>query len=148
FAAGEMIPARFSADGEDISPPLQWTRGPKGTESYVLIMEDPDAPDPSPFVHWLLYDIPADVTGLQKGIPAAAETLQPAGMRQGKNDCGSIGYFGPKPPHRDPAHEYHFQVFALDRKLEFSAGATRAEIMLAMRGHVLASGDLVGTYRR
>jgi Raf kinase inhibitor-like YbhB/YbcL family protein len=111
-----------------------------------VIMEDPDVAQNPPFVHWLLYNIPADVTELEKGVPPLPQLAKPAGALQGKNDRGSIGYFGPKPPPEDPAHHYHFQIFALDTLLDIPFGVTRAELLAAMEGHVLASDALMGTY--
>lgn len=148
FADGAPIPTVYTAYGEDISPPLKWNPGPEGTASYVIIMEDPDAVRNPPFVHWLAYNIPGDVTHLPEGVPPEPEIPKPEGTLQGKNDRGSIGYFGPKPPPRFPAHNYHFQVFALDKKLDISFGATRDELVAAMDGHVLSSSVLVGTYTR
>jgi len=148
FADGATLPEIFAATGEDISPPLQWEKGPKGTKSYVVIMEDPDAGENPPFVHWLIYNIPADTTHLPKGIPAVAQLEKPKDALQGVNDRGNIGYFGPKPPPEDPAHHYHFQVFALNKKLNINFGANREELLNAMKGHVLASGRIIATYDR
>lgn len=148
FASGSPIPAKFSADSENISPPLQWSPGPEATQSYVVIMEDPDVNENPPFVHWLLYNIPANVTRLRKGVPTLPELAKPKGALQGKNDRGAIGYFGPKPPLGDPAHHYHFQVFALDTELDLPFGVTRNDLIVAMEGHVLASEVIVGTFKR
>ncbi len=112
------------------------------------MMEDPDAAENPPFVHWIMYNIPADITRLDKGVPPEPQVELPKGALQGKNDRGAVGYFGPKPPPEDPPHHYHFQVFALDKVLELPFGASRAELLAAMEGHVLASGDLVGLYER
>lgn len=148
FANGGPIPEIFSAYGEDISPPLQWEPGPDGTESYALIMEDPDAPVNPPFVHWIIYNIPGPVHKLPEGIPTAPQLPLPAGALQGQNDRGSIGYFGPMPPPDDPAHSYHFQVFALDTVLDIPAGATRDELLEAMEGHILSVGSVAGEFAR
>lgn len=148
FSDGATLRNVFAATGEDISPPLQWEKGPKGTKSFVVIMEDPDAGENPPFVHWLMYNIPADTTHLPKGIPAVAQLEKPKGALQGVNDRGNIGYFGPKPPPEDSAHHYHFQVFALDKKLNITFGANREELLSAMKGHVLASGRIIATYDR
>ncbi len=145
--SGGPLPRRHSAYGEDISPALTWTGAPERTESYVLLMEDPDAKRVKPFVHWVAYDIPADSTGLPLGVPGLPrlETLVP-GMLQGQNSRGTIGYFGPRPPVGDPPHHYHFQVFALDRKLGLEPGSNREAVLAAMAGHVLAHGELMVTY--
>lgn len=148
FSDGDAIPETFSADGQNISPPLQWTAGPEGTKSYVVIMEDPDVDENPPFVHWLLYNLPAEVTQLEEGVPPLPELAKPKGAMQGKNDRGAVGYFGPKPPVGDPAHRYHFQVFALDTRLDVSFGLTRDELLAAMEGHVVASERIVGTFAR
>lgn len=148
FSDNDRIPEIFAAEGENISPPLQWSEGPEGTVSYAIIMEDPDVSRNPPFVHWLLYNIPAGVTRLPEGIPPLAELLLPKGARQGRNDRGSVGYFGPKPPIEDPAHRYHFQVFALDVQLDLPVVPSRSELLKAMESHVLASGELVGIFER
>lgn len=148
FAEGESIPDIHAAEGENISPPLQWSEGPEKTKSYVVVMEDPDVGQDPPFVHWLLYNIPADVTQLNEAVPPSPQLAKPQGALQGQNDAGAIGYFGPKPPVGDPAHHYHFQVFALDTELEISFGVARAELIAAMGGHVLAAAEVTGTYSR
>ena len=146
FQSGAIIPLKFAAAGENISPPLKWTIGPKGTRSYAIIMEDPDVIANAPFVHWLLYDVPANVLELPEGIPPLPELAKPKGALQGKNDRGAIGYTGPNPPPADPAHRYYFQIFALDIKLNLPVGATREELIEAMQGHVLSNGYMVGFY--
>ena len=148
FADRQPIPYAYAADGQNISPPLSWSAGPEGTESYVVMMEDTDVDRDPPFVHWLLYDIPASVTGLGEAVPGGPTVPKPEGALQGPNEYGSLGYFGPRPPREDPAHAYHFQVFALDTRLDLPFGASRAELLGAMRGHVLAAGETVGTYER
>ncbi len=148
FVNGGPIPARFAAEGENISPPLTWRPGPEATRSYAVIMEDPDVAQNPPFVHWLLYNIPPDVLALPKGIPPLSELVKPKGARQGKNDRGSIGYTGPNPPPADATHGYYFQVFALDKMLELPLNPTREELLAAMQGHVLSSGFYVGAYDR
>ena len=148
FGDGEAIPAMYAAEQQNISPPLDWAEGPDGTESYVVMVEDMDVPEDPPFVHWLVYDIPADVTELREGVPGAPQLPLPEGAKQGTNDRGSTGWFGMRPPAGDPAHDYHFQVFALDTTLDLPHGASRAELLEAMRGHVLSAGEVVGTYER
>lgn len=145
---GYPIPAIFSAEGENISPPLEWNRGPKNTRSYAIIMEDPDAPNNPPFVHWLVYNLPPEINSLPGGVPPHPELEHPRGARQGINSRGESGYFGPRPPVGDPAHHYHFQVFALDTRLDLPAGADRMQLLTAMSGHILSVGDLMGSYER
>lgn len=149
FQAGGAIPLVHAADGDDASPMLSWQAGPEGTRSYVLIMEDPDAAAPKPFTHWIVYDLPADVTALREGLPTEPMLNDPDGAKQGTNDRGATGYFGPKPPVGDPPHHYHFQIMALDvPTLDLPPGAKRDEVLAALRGHVLAKGEVVGTFRR
>jgi Raf kinase inhibitor-like YbhB/YbcL family protein len=111
-------------------------------------MEDPDASRDPPFVHWVLYNLPPDLMSLREGVPAQPRLELPQGALQGVNDRGSLGYFGMRPPKGDPGHHYHVQVFALDAMLELPHGASRAQLLDAMQGHVLAQGEVVGTYKR
>ena len=145
FREGETIPTKYTGDGEDVSPPLRWDEAPPGTKSFALICDDPDAPRSTPWVHWVLYNLPADKHKLAEALPAK-ETL-PNGARQGKNDFGKIGYGGPAPPRGKP-HRYFFQVYALDSTLDLAAGATKQQLEQSVKGHVLAHGQLVGTYAR
>jgi Raf kinase inhibitor-like YbhB/YbcL family protein len=144
FAEGQPIPQPYTGDGKDVSPPLQWSGVPAGTKSLALVCEDPDAPR-GLWVHWVLYNLPPTATGLPEGVPPQPELT--SGARQGKNDWGKIGYGGPAPPRGKP-HRYFFKVHALDTLLDLPAGATRAELLQAMQGHVLAEGQLLGTYSR
>jgi len=146
FAASEEIPLRYSGYGENISPPLSWSEPPEGTRSFAIIEEDPDASSEKPFVHWIIANIPADVRELREGIPGQPRLELPASAIQGTNSAGSIGYVGSKPPIGDPAHHYHFQVFALDTTLDLPVGAHRKDFLDAMAGHVLAQGNLTGTF--
>lgn len=139
------IPFKHSAFGEDISPALNWSGGPDGTKSFAVLMEDPDASMPKPFVHWIAYNIPPTVKSLREGLPGGLKLEMPT-MLQGKNSAGRAGYFGPKPPD-DATHHYHFQVFALDTVLMLDPGKDRQTVLEAMKDHVLASGELVGTFR-
>jgi Raf kinase inhibitor-like YbhB/YbcL family protein len=145
--SGERLPHRFSAYGQDFSPALAWSEGPEGTKSYAVLMEDPDADSPKPFVHWILYNLPADVSSLREGIPGAAALTHPEGAKQTANSRGSFGYFGPRPP-ADGDHHYHFQVFALDTMLDLAPDASRKDVLEAMKGHVLAKGELVTIFRK
>ena len=149
FPKDGPIPAQYSADGDDASPSLEWAGTPAGTKSFVLIVDDPDAASPKPFTHWVAFDVPATITKLREGIPGSPVLQDPKGMKQGANSRGSIGYTGPKPPVGDPAHHYHFQVFAIDSEtLGVEAGAKREEVLKAIQGHILAEGQLVGTFER
>jgi len=144
FEDGGTIPSRFTCDGADLSPHLQWSNVPTGTKSLALICDDPDAPMGT-WVHWVLFDLPADTTSLREGVPAD-DTIQGSAI-QGKNDFGRIGYGGPCPP-RGKAHRYFFKLYALDSRLELKPGAKKKDVEKAMKGRVLAQGQLVGRYRR
>ncbi len=144
FAEGQAIPTKYSGQGNDISPPLNWRGAPAGVKSFALIVEDPDAPGGT-FTHWVIFDLPADKTSLSEDVPTSA-TL-PDGTKQGENDFGRMGYGGPMPPGQNP-HRYYFIIFALDRMLDLEAGASKKELLKAVDGHVLAEGQLTGTYRR
>jgi len=147
FAEGGEIPARYTCEGDDISPPLAWSEPPAGTRSLVLIVDDPDAPDPkapkTTWVHWVLYNLPPPAGPLPEG---AGRQALPAGTREGLNDWGRPGYGGPCPP--VGRHRYFFKLYALDTVLLDLGRATKARLEKAMREHVLAQGELVGTYEK
>lgn len=144
FSDGGEIPRMHSCDGASLSPELHWKDAPAGTQSFALIVDDPDAPGGT-FTHWTLWNIPGQTTALPQGVPASAVLSN--GARQGKNDFGSIGYGSPCPP-PGKAHRYFFKLFALDTRLALKASAGRRELERAGRRHVLAQAKLVGTYRR
>ena len=149
FEANAAIPVGHSADGHNASPALSWADAPEGTQSFVVIADDPDAAEPKPFVHWILYDIPGTQTELREGLSTDPVLQEPMDAKQGTNSRGQIGYFGPRPPLEDPAHHYHFQVFALDvANLDVDPGAKREDVLAAMEDHVLAKGEIVGLYQR
>lgn len=149
FSPGQMIPVIHSAYDQNASMPLEWTAGPAGTKSYVILMEDPDATiTPLPVVHWVAWNIPAHVLVLRDGLQAQDRLMEPMGLRQGANANGVVGYAGPRPPEGEPAHRYFVQVFALDRELELPPGASRKEVLAACDGHVLAVGVLQGKFVR
>lgn len=143
FEAGKPIPKAHTCDGEDGSPPLSWGAVPAGTRSLALICDDPDAPMGT-WVHWVLYDLPPDVKSLAENLPR--EDKLASGARQGRNDFRKIGYNGPCPP--GGTHRYFFKVYALDKVLDLPAGLSKAGLLEAMEGHVLAEGSLMGTYSR
>lgn len=147
FSNRERIPLRYTDYGHKVSPALSWSKGPESTKSYAIVMDDPDA-KPKLFHHWSLFNIPAEVTELPEGIPNAPGLELPKGAEQTSNSLGSVGYFGPRTPAGDPPHRYHFQVFALDTVLDLPAGSDRDALLDAMRGHVVASGTLIGTFER
>jgi Raf kinase inhibitor-like YbhB/YbcL family protein len=144
FAEGATIPRRHTADGDDTSPPLRWSGAPADTARLALVCEDPDAPRGT-WTHWVAYNLPAGLRELPEGVPAEAELAD--GTRQGKNDFGALGYGGPAPPRGKP-HRYYFKLYALDAPLALAAGATRAELLAALQGHVLDEGHLMGRYAR
>ncbi len=143
FAHGESIPMRYSCDGEDISPPLTWGDPPAGTQSFALIMDDPDAPMGT-WVHWVVYNLPAATRGLPENVPTDAQL--PDGSLQGTNSWGRIGYGGPCPP--SGTHRYFFKLYALDTTINLPAGAEKKALLQAMQGHVLAEAELMGTFQR
>ena len=144
FSNGDRIPAKFTCQGQDVSPPLAWGNPPAGTRSFALIVDDPDAPA-GIFTHWVLFNIPADSRTLPEAVPAQAELS--GGARQGKNDSGRTGYYGPCPP-PGGQHRYQFTLYALDKMLDLAAGASKKQLLSAMQGHILAQGRLTGTYQR
>jgi Raf kinase inhibitor-like YbhB/YbcL family protein len=143
FAEGAMIPRKYTCDAEDISPELSWSGAPQGARSLALICDDPDAPVGN-WVHWVIFNIPVDVTALPAGVPADA-TLK-NGARHGKNDFRKLGYGGPCPP--GGTHRYYFKLYALDTVVNLESGSTKAQLLAAMKGHILAEGQLMGKYRR
>ena len=144
FQEGESIPAQYSCQGQDISPPLAWSEPPSGTRSFALIVYDPDAPV-GVFTHWVLFNLPADSRELPEAVPTKPQLAN--GASQGKNDFDKIGYRGPCPPPGSP-HRYRFTLYALDQALDLKSGATRKQVLEVMSGHVLAQGQLTGTYQR
>lgn len=150
LGAGQPIPKKYTGEGEDVSPPLAWSEAPAGTKEFALICDDPDAPRPEPWVHWVLYRLPAGTTNLPEGMPRSAELAVPAGARQGTNSWpkDNVGYRGPLPPPGHGVHHYHFKVYALDTSLSLPPGADKQAVLTAMKGHVLAQGELIGTYER
>jgi hypothetical protein len=148
FHDGEAIPRRFTEDGENLSPPLSWTGLLPGTKELALIIDDPDAPRLEPWLHWVLYSVPADAQSLAEGIPPIPTLEVPTGAKQGKNSWGSIGYRGPAPPKGHGTHHYHFRLYALDAPLRAAPGLEKAKLKAAMQGHVLSEAELVGTYQR
>lgn len=146
IAPGRAIPLVHADYGEKISPALQWRGVPAGAKTLVLLMEDPDAREPKPFVHWILFNVPATVTDLREALPPTPRLPELGGALQGRNSRGAIGYFGPRPPKGDPPHHYHFQLFALDATLALDPAATRAQVLEAIKGHVVAEGALIGTF--
>lgn len=146
FQDQAAMPKRFTCQGGDTSPPLAWSGAPAGTRSFALILDDPDAPDPAApqttWVHWVVYDLPANVHAIAEG----GSVKLPAGTRDGSNDWGRTGYGGPCPP--VGRHRYFHKLFALDTVLPDLKKPTKAALQAAMQGHVLAQATLVGTYQK
>jgi len=146
FPAGQRLPDQFSDYGESRSPELHWSGVPAQAKSTVVLVEDPDAPAP-PFTHWVLYNLPATIHAIPEGVEGESRLPRLGDAIQGRSSSGGVGYFGPRPPRADAPHHYHFEVFALDRTVELQPGASRDDVVQAMQGHVLASGEIVGTYQ-
>jgi Raf kinase inhibitor-like YbhB/YbcL family protein len=147
FADHGEIPVRHTCEGGDVSPPLAWTGVPAGTQSLVLVVDDPDAPDPRAprmtWVHWILYNLPPSATGLREGAPA--DTLPP-GTQHGLNDWKRATYGGPCPP--VGRHRYFHKLYALDTTIQRLGTPTKSELERAIEGHVLAQAELIGTYQK
>jgi Raf kinase inhibitor-like YbhB/YbcL family protein len=139
FADGQPIPQKYSCDGENVSPPLEWEGVPDSARSLAILCDDPDAPAGT-FTHWVLYDIPAGVTRLSEGAANIGEA--------GLNDFGKVGYGGPCPPHKDGAHRYFFHVYALDVASLGKSRLSKSDFAKAIKGHVLSDGKLAGKYER
>ena len=154
FAHGQPIPKKYTADGGDLSPPLAWSGLPAGTKELALICDDPDAPDPDnprpdPWVHWVIYKIPATAQRLSEGIAREPDPKHPAGIVQGNNSWPAgenVGYRGPSPP--KGTHRYFFKIYALDSELALEPGLDKQSLLEVIEGHILAEGQLIGTYER
>ncbi|HEY2525430.1 MAG TPA: YbhB/YbcL family Raf kinase inhibitor-like protein [Candidatus Binataceae bacterium] len=146
FTAGASIPVGYSCKSPKVeSPPLAWKGVPADAKTLVLIVKDPDAPKGT-FIHWVVYNLPASLSGLEAGVPLSGTLAN--GARQGANSLGRVGYLGPCPPPGSAPHHYHFELSALDTALDLKPGATANEVESATKGHVKATGELVGTFAR
>ena len=134
-----------SAYFDNRSPPLSWNSVP-GAASYALVVEDPDAPRELPFVHWMIWNIPGDARALPEGIPNEIAAPEPFGAIQGKNDAGTYGWFGPRPPAGHGVHRYYFQIFALDHTIDTTPDLPLEQLVNAIKGNAIAKGELVATY--
>lgn len=145
FKNNTQVPSQYTCEGKDVSPPLHWERAPKGTKSFAIIVDDPDAPDPTApkmtWVHWVVYNIPANINSL----PANAHNLPPE-IHEGLNDWKVSGYRGPCPP--IGRHHYHYKIYALDALLPERGIVTKADLEKAMKGHILSQAELVATYEK
>ncbi len=143
FEQGEMIPKIYTCDGADVSPPLEWSSVPEGTKSFALISDDPDAPMGT-WIHWVVYDLPASLTKLPENVPP--ESTLADGGKQGMTSFRRIGYGGPCPP--SGTHRYYFTLYALDTTVDLDPGATKKQLLEAMKGHILSEAQLMGKYKR
>ncbi|HLZ32690.1 MAG TPA: YbhB/YbcL family Raf kinase inhibitor-like protein [Nitrospira sp.] len=144
FHDGDTIPEKYTCEGHDVSPPLHWSVPPAGTRSYVIIADDPDAPVGT-WVHWVIYNLPLDLRGLPEAVPPEERVLD--GALQGLNDFKRLGYGGPCPPPGKP-HRYYFRLYALDKVLDLKPRETKAHVLQACKGHILAEAQLMGRYAR
>jgi len=141
FVNGQTIPAKYSCIGKNISPALAWTEPPTGAQSFALIVDDPDAPGGT-WVHWVLFNIPADTRSLQEDFSAAGNST----MIAGENSSGMKSYQGPCPP--SGTHRYYFKLYALDAAISLKPGATKEQLLKEMGGHILAQTELMGTFSK
>jgi Raf kinase inhibitor-like YbhB/YbcL family protein len=148
FKDGQPIPQKYTGEGADVSPALRWSGIPAEAAELALICDDPDAPRADPWVHWVIYGLPASATGLPEGVPTQ-KTLESPPARQGPNDfAGRIGYGGPMPPKGHGRHRYHFRLYALESALGLAPGLDKTALLDAIGPHVLGQGELMGTYER
>jgi Raf kinase inhibitor-like YbhB/YbcL family protein len=145
FQPGEAIPARFTCEGEDISPEFSWKDAPKETKSFVLVLHDPDAPKANGFTHWIIYNIPPGTSRIEENIPKQNIVMTGLGM-QGRNDGGKIGYTGPCPP--SGTHRYFARLYALRKELDLQPGVSGEKVKEAMGGNIIEETELMGTYTR
>jgi len=145
FISGQSIPAKYTCVSKNISPALMWTDPPTGTQSFALIVDDPDAPGQT-WVHWVLYNIKPDVRAFQEDLPIKGKNADPDAVFVGKNSSGSIAYQGPCPP--SGTHRYYFKLYALDSQISLLPGATKDQILKEMDGHILAQTELMGTFSK
>ena len=145
FVSGQSIPAKYACTGRNISPALAWNDPPDGTQSFALIVDDPDAPMGT-WVHWVLYNIPAAARSLQEDLPLTGKNVNPDAIFVGKNSAGKIGYDGPCPP--SGTHRYYFKLYALDTLISLLPGATKEQVLKEMEGHILGQGELMGTFSK
>jgi Raf kinase inhibitor-like YbhB/YbcL family protein len=145
FVNGQSIPAKYACTGRNISPALTWNDPPAGTQSFALIVDDPDAPMGT-WVHWVLFNIKSDTRNLQEDLPVTGKNVDPNAIYVGKNSSGRIGYDGPCPP--SGTHRYYFKLYALDSPINLLPGATKEQVLKEMEGHILAQGELMGTFSK
>jgi len=148
FSEGSPIPRRHTGDGEDLSPPLSWSGLPATALELALIVDDPDAPTPEPWVHWVIYKLPVTVHELAEGVPPVGRSGSAPTALQGRNSWKGVGYRGPAPPKGHGVHRYFFKLYALDKALDLAQGLDKAGLKKVIEDHVVAEGVLMGTYQR
>jgi Raf kinase inhibitor-like YbhB/YbcL family protein len=148
FAQNEKMPLRYTGDGEDVSPPLKWSGVPEHTRAFALICDDPDAPTPEPWIHWVIYGLDEKITELFESVPAGKTIDTPIKALQGRNTWGNAAYGGPAPPRGHGEHHYNFTLYALSNPVGLPGGATLAEFEKALKGNILATATLTGIYER
>lgn len=151
FSEGQAIPRKHTGEGDDVSPPLAWSGVPEETQELALIVDDPDAPTPEPWIHWVICKIPPGAAGLPEGVAKVLRLSDPPGAIQGKNSWPAgqtVGYRGPMPPPGHGVHRYFFKLYAMRSKLAVEPGLTKKALLKAMEGQVIGEGQLTGTYRR
>ena len=145
FMNGQSIPAKYACTGKNISPALAWNEPPAGTQSFALIVDDPDAPMGT-WVHWVLFNIKPDRRSLEENLPVTGKNADPNAIFVGENSSGNIGYDGPCPP--SGTHRYYFRLYALDTTISLLPGAAKEQVVREMQGHILAQGELMGTFSK
>lgn len=148
FSHGDSIPKKFTGDGQDTSPELRWEGIDGKAKAFAVICEDPDAPTTSPFIHWVLFNIPGSLQGIPEGVDKSLHPKTIPGALQGHNSWGKPGWNGPQPPKGHGTHHYHFKVFALDAPLTLAPDVDAKQLYAAMKGHVRGAAELIGTYER
>ena len=148
FNHGREMSGKYTAEGWDISPPLEWSGAPPNAREFALICEDPDVPGPTPFVHWMLYGLSENISELPEGLPREEEIRYPVFVRQGLNSRSQIGYTGPNPPFWHGIHRYYFRLFALNASLGLAPGANRGEFFKAIENHLIEQTELLGVYEK
>jgi Raf kinase inhibitor-like YbhB/YbcL family protein len=148
FQSNSAIPKKYTADGENVSPPLRWSGAPQQTKQFAIVVDDPDAPGNTPWVHWVIYSIPSSATQLPENLPHDSKLDSIGGAAQGRNSWHQVGYRGPEPPRGDKPHTYHIRVFALDQALDVKPELHDKPLMDAIAGHVIGKGELTGMYQR
>lgn len=151
FANGQPIPVKYTGEGKDASPPLSWEHVPQTARQLVLICDDPDAPTPEPWVHWLIYNLPPETTSLPEQIPRSPQITRPVAATQGCNSWPAgknIGYLGPMPPPGHGVHHYHFKLYALEKAFQLPPGINKSQLLEEISGHIVATAELVGLYER